>query len=379
MIARLHLDNIKKQLDNPDLPRGVILYGPRQVGKTTLTEQIKANSSHNPLTISGDDRDSATKILESCAWSQISPLIAGHDLIIIDEAQRIKDIGLAAKLILDNYKQAKLILTGSSALDLASRVSEPLTGRAYSYKLWPVSLTELNADLPYSTILNNLQNHVIYGGYPKLLTLNNLNDKRDYLLELTDKYLYKDMLDFGGIKNAPKVKDLLKLLAYQVGSLISVSELATQLEISRDAVNNYLNLLEASFIIFRLSGYGHNLRNEMKKMKKVYFWDTGIRNAIINNFEYKNTRGDWGQIWENFIISERHKKSEYNRLATNYHYWRLRTGTELDLVEVNGESVRGIEIKSNSKLPKAPPTWENAYQSADYQLINADNWHKFIL
>lgn len=379
MIHRKQLENISKQLNNPALPKGVIIYGPRQVGKTTLTQELLTRLDKKALVLSGDAQDSNVAALTTRDLNVINPILAGYELLVVDEAQRIKEIGLTAKLIIDNHPELTLILTGSSSLDLASKVGEPLTGRAYDYHLWPISQAELSNDLTYAERLGKLDEYLIYGQYPRLLTIPGVVEKKEYLLTLVDKYLYKDILDFGGIKNSTKIKDLLKLLAYQVGSQVSMTELATQLEISRDAVSNYINLLEASFIIFRLRGFSRNLRSEVHKMPKIYFWDNGIRNALINNFEYKSTRGDWGQLWENYIITERLKRNEYERWYANYYFWRLSTGAELDLIEQKSENLVGFEIKANTKLPKAPMSWLHAYPTGSYQVVNSSNWDQFVV
>lgn len=379
MIHRKQLENILAQLNNSTLPKGVIIYGPRQVGKTTLTQTLLTHLNKKALILSGDAQDSNVIAISTRDLNVINPILAGYELLIIDEAQRIKEIGLAAKLIIDNHPELTVILTGSSSLDLASKVGEPLTGRAYDYHLWPISQAELSSTLTYAERLGKLEEYVIYGQYPRLLTIPGIVEKKEYLLSLIDKYLYKDILDFGGIKNSNKIKDLLKLLAYQVGSQVSMTELATQLEISRDAVANYINLLEASFIIFRLRGFSRNLRSEMHKMSKIYFWDNGIRNALINNFEYKSTRNDWGQLWENYVISERLKRNEYERWHANHYFWRLSTGAELDLIEEKGNTLSGFEIKSNDKSPRAPKRWLESYPTSSYQTINSLNWDKFIV
>ncbi len=378
MILRNLQERIVKQLKNTDLPRGVILYGPRQVGKTTLTQEIIKYFDQKTLVLSGDRESVERKILESREWEKMKLLLADYELLVIDEAQRVKEVGLIAKIILDTRKDLKLILTGSAALDLASKVSEPLTGRAYSYRLWPIGQNELSGMMTYAERLANLEERVIYGSYPKLVLLNSQEEKHNYLHELVDKYLYKDILDYGGIRNPRKVRDLLKLVAYQVGNQVSIAELAAQLELSRDAVNNYIDLLEASFVIFRLPGFGRNLRNEMKKMNKIYFWDTGVRNALINQLNWKSERQDWGQLWENYVIGERMKRNEYEGWRANYYYWRLASGAELDLVEERGVELLGVEIKSGNKSPNAPTSWSTGYTQAKYQVVNSENWEEWV-
>lgn len=379
MIPRSLQTKIVTQLANPQLPRGVILYGPRQVGKTTLIDEIIKHFNQKTLILSGDRVSADLRTLESRNWEKMKLLLSGYEILIIDEAQRIKDVGLVAKIVLDTKQDMKVLLTGSAALDLASKVSEPLTGRAYNYHLWPIAQSELANMNTYAERLNSLDERIVYGNYPKALLLENQKDKQDYLRELIDKYLYKDILDYGGIRNSTKVRDLLTLLAYQVGSQVSITEIATQLEMSRDAVNNYIGLLEASFVIFRLSGFSRNLRNEMRKMDKIYFWDTGVRNALINQFGWRKERQDWGALWENFMIAERMKLNEYEGWRANYYYWRLNSGAELDVIEEIGTDLLGCEIKSNDKLPNAPSKWISAYPKAKYRVVNKDNWNEWVV
>lgn len=379
MILRKLQERIENQLHNNDLPNGVILYGPRQVGKTTLTESIVSNLKLKTLVLSGDIFSEEREIMETRDWNKMKLLLSGYEILVIDEAQRIQDIGLIAKIVLDVDKTLKVILTGSSALDLASKVSEPLTGRAYSYHLWPISQSELAQTMTYAERLAILEERIIYGSYPKVLSLSGQNEKREYLKELVDKYLYKDILDFGGMRNSSKIRDLLKLLAYQMGSQVSLAEIAAKLEISRDSVDNYIQLLESSFVIFRLGGYSRNLRKEVHKMNKIYFWDTGIRNALINQFEWATERQDIGALWENYLIVERLKRNEYEKWGANYYFWRLSTGAELDLIEEKEGKLLGVEIKWGRKEPKAPSGWTKSYVDASYATINKDNWNDWVV
>lgn len=378
MISRSLQLAIEAQLKNTALPRGVILYGPRQVGKTTLMQKIIKDMGGKTLLLSGDRTSEELAVLESREWNKMKLILSGYDTLVIDEAQRIQEIGLIAKIVLDSKAEMKVILTGSASLDLASKVSEPLTGRAYSYHLWPIAQMELAEIYTYAERLAGLEERVVYGSYPKVVTLQSYGQKSDYLRELIDKYLYKDILDFGGMRNSHKVRDLLRLLAFQVGNQVSVSELATRLEISRDAVNNYIQLLEASFVIFRLRGYSRNLRKEMRKMDKIYFWDTGVRNAVLNQFGLKVERNDFGQLWENYLIAERLKRNEYQNWRANYYYWRLNSGAELDLVEERGEKLLGVEIKVGNKCPNVPQSWKLAYPQADYCVVNRDSWNEWV-
>ncbi len=378
MIPRKLKDKILRQLQTDSLPRGVILYGPRQVGKTTLVEMITGELGKKVLVVSGDEMSEARRLLESREWAKMKLLLDGYDVLVIDEAQRIREVGLVAKIILDASK-LKVILTGSASLDLASKTSEPLTGRAYSYRLWPVSQGEMADWVGLASSLERVEEWVIYGSYPKVMTLGSLADKREYLVQLTEKYLYKDVLEFGGLKNADKLRSLLKLLAFQIGNQVSLAELGEQLEMSRETVKRYIGLLEASFIVFRVSGYSRNLRNEMRKMKKIYFWDTGVRNALLGQFGWREERGDWGQLWENWLIAERMKWLEYESKRRRGYFWRLKSGAELDWVEEGEGKLVGVEIKSGSKVVRPPASWLKGYPEAEYRVVNRDNWWEWVV
>jgi predicted AAA+ superfamily ATPase len=379
MITRKLQERIKKQLANLDLPRGVILYGPRQVGKTTLVQAIVRDLGLKTLVLNGDLLGSEIKTLCTRDIQKIKLLLSGYEMLVIDEAQRIEDIGIIAKIVMDFIPNLKVILTGSAALDLASRVSEPLTGRAYSYHLWPLSQQEYKEYETYAERLRNLEQRIVYGNYPKVNSLEGQDEKREYLTNLIDKYLYKDILEFGGMRNSSKIRDLLRLLAYQIGNQVSIAELAARLEISRDTVNNYIHLLEASFVIFRLHGFSRNLRKEMRKMDKIYFWDTGVRNALLNQYAWLAERLDSGALWENFMIVERLKRNEYEGWGANHYFWRLNSGAELDLIEERGSMLTGIEIKQGNKYPKLPDTFKEAYPDAKYRVVNIDNWNEWVV
>ncbi len=376
-IERKLLSTLKNQLSSTN--KGLVIYGPRQVGKTTLINDLLKEFKWKTLILNGDQRGSWWELLTSRDLSKLTLLVSGYDAIFIDEAQRIPEIGLSLKILLDNFPKLKIIITGSSSLDLASKISEPLTGRIYSYKLFPVSCNELfETRTPYE-METQIEERLIYGSYPEIFSLDGVLEKSKYLQNLVDTYLYKDLLEFGDIRNSSKILDLLKLLAFQAGSQVSLNELGKSLELNRITVERYIDLLEKSFIIFRLSGFSRNLRKEVTKMDKIYFYDLGVRNTIIGNLNLLNNRDDAGKLWENFLIVERMKKLQYEQKLFTQYFWRLSSGAEIDLVEeVNGE-LHGFEFKYGKKTVKIPLSWTTTYPKATATLINQDNWQNFAI
>lgn len=375
-IKRTLLSIIKDELTQTN--KGLVLYGPRQVGKTTLINDIINELGLKTLVLNGDQRGSWWESLTSRELSKITLLVSGYDAVFIDEAQRIPEIGLSIKILLDNFPKLKVIITGSSSLDLASKISEPLTGRVYSYKLLPIAQMELREMYTPHELETQNEERLIYGSYPELFSLDAILEKTEYLRNLTDAYLYKDLLEFGDIRNSSKIRDLLKLLAFQIGSQVSLNELAGALELSRTTVDRYIDLLEKSFIIFRLSGFSRNLRKEVTKMDKIYFYDVGVRNTIIGNFNLLKNRDDAGKLWENFLITERMKRQEYNKIIYSHYFWRLTSGAELDLIEETDGILHGFELKYGRKVAKAPKSWINTYPGATASTINRDNWQEFV-
>ena len=358
---------------------GVVIYGPRQVGKTTLVNDVIQKLGVKTLVLNADQRGSWWESLVSRELAKINLLVSGYDAVFVDEAQRIPEIGLSLKIILDNFSDLKVIVTGSSSLDLASKISEPLTGRVNSYKLFPVSEGELSDFCTPFEIESDLEERLIFGSYPKIFSIAGAQARADYLRNLTDAYLYKDLLEFGDVRNSAKIRDLLKLLAFQIGSQVSLTELAGSLELSRSTVDRYIDLLQKSFVIFRLSGFSRNLRKEVTKMDKVYFYDTGIRNTIIGNLNFLNDRDDAGKLWKNFLISERMKKQEYKGALYSHYFWRLTSGAELDLVEEEAGKLTGFEFKYSRKKLKPPKSWHATYPESRFEGVNRDNWQKFVI
>ena len=355
----------------------VILYGARQVGKTTLIKKILKGRVQKILEINADQRK-YQEVLSSQDLNQLQRLVAGFDLLFIDAAQRIPNVSLNLKILHDNIPELKIIVTGSSSLELANKISEPLTGRTWTFKLFPISILEWDELLNPFEIDQRLNEFLTFGMYPEVFSYKNDLDKMDYLKELTQSFLYKDLLDLSQIKNSGKIYDLLKILAYQIGSTVSYNELGKKLGLSTDTVISYIDLLEKVFIIFRLPGFSRNLRKEITKNKKVYFYDVGVRNALIEEFSSPEKRPDIGHLWENFIISERIKRNIYLKAHTNHYFWRTYTGAELDFVEQGTGKLSGTEIKWAKKTAKAPKTWMENYSESDFRCINTENYFEYL-
>ncbi len=377
MIPRIIEDSIRKKL--LESKKVIILYGARQVGKTTLAKAILKKINCKILEINADQQLYA-EILSSRSLETLIGLVSGYDILFIDEAQRIRDIGINLKILHDEIPDLKILVTGSSSLELASRIKEPLTGRTWTYRLFPISITEwkLYTDLNNFEISQKLNDWMLYGLYPELLSMENYNDKRTYLQELTSAYLYKDILTLANINYPDKLRQLLKLIAFQIGNLVSIHELANTLQINRETVIHYIDLLEKSFVLFRLSGFSRNLRKEITKMDKIYFYDLGVRNSIIENFNSVQLRNDAGVLWENFLIVERMKNNAYKHHFANTYFWRTHTGAELDYIEEKDGNLNGYEFKWKKKNSRKPKTWLETYSNSSYSMINQNNFAEFI-
>jgi len=356
----------------------VTLYGPRRTGKTTFIKNYLETVEGKLFRSTGDDLQ-LREVLTSQNKSRIIQSFSGYDLIFIDEAQRIPDIGWGIKLLIDEYPSLKIILTGSSSFELASEVNEPLTGRSWTVKLYPFSSQELINWLGTMEYLSLLDNYLIFGTYPETVTASGFAEKREYLSELKNAYLFKDILELENIRNASKITDLLKLLAFQIGNEVSLNELSNALGIAKQTVERYLNLLELTFVIKKVSGFSRNLRKEVTKTARYYFFDNGIRNALINNFNMPESRNDMGQLWENYCVIERLKKQEYTPVFSNNYFWRTYDQQEVDWVEEREGHLYGYEFKWNpKKLIKAPKAWTQAYPEASFKPITPDNMLEFI-
>jgi len=348
----------------------LVLYGARQVGKTTLIKSI-LNEFKKTLYLQGDDPKDAL-LLENRSSIELKELVSEYDLVVIDEAQRVKDIGTVLKLIADNVPDVKVIASGSSSFELANKLSEPLTGRNRKFYLFPLSMEELVDAYGKININKELETYLTFGMYPKIVASDSREEKSLLIKELTGDYLFKDLFMFGDIRNSFAFEKLIKLIALRVGSEISYSELAKEAGISRDTVLNYINLLEQAFIVFRLTPMYTNKAKEINKSHKIYFYDVGIRNALINNTDPLELRADKGAIFENFFIAEKIKEREYSGRVSEVHFWKKRNGGEIDFIEVENGKIRAYECKWKETVG-APKGWEVLYPEAKFECINIDN------
>ncbi|HOX79193.1 MAG TPA: ATP-binding protein [Bacteroidales bacterium] len=355
----------------------LLILGPRQVGKTTLMKDYLKKSPLRYKFITGDDL-LIQKPFVTQSLSEIKSFCEGYDLLAIDEAQKIPNIGAAMKLMVDNIPGLHVIATGSSSFELAGQTGEPLTGRKTTLLLYPVAQMELLNHFNKFELGQKINDFLVYGGYPEVITRDSLEEKRKVLNEITGSYLFKDILAFERIRNPQFLIDLLRMLAFQIGSEVSVNELSVKLGIDNKTVKKYIELLEKSFILHTVRGYSGNLRKEISKKPKFYFYDTGIRNAIIANFNPPETRNDLGQLWENFIVMERIKKQTYLPLYANNYFWRSWTGKEVDFIEEREGKLFGFEIKWSNARTKVPSLWLESYPEATFEIINKDNYLEFI-
>ena len=355
----------------------VVLYGARQTGKTTISNSVLKNTSGKTLRINADELK-YVDVLSSRDFQKIELLVSGYDILFIDEAQRIPDIGINLKIIHDNLPDMKILVTGSSSFELANRVKEPLTGRTVTHILYPISIAELHNYNNLFELQSRLEEFMTYGMYPPVLQFKPGEQKEKYLRELASSYLYKDILELSSIRSSSAISDLLKLLALQIGNEVSLNEVAQNLNISQETVNSYIDLLEKAFIVFRLGGFNRNLRKEISKRNKIYFWDLGVRNTLINNFSPFKIRNDVGAMWENFIVAERLKHLSYNGIYASTYFWRTYTGAEVDYVEEKNGELFAFEIKYKKVRRKAPRTWVENYGN-NFQCITADNFWEFVM
>ena len=355
-----------------------VLYGPRRTGKTSLINKLLENFTGKTFRGSGDDLQTS-EILSSQKSEQILSAFRGYDLVFIDEAQRIPGIGMGLKILTDNSPELIIVATGSSSFELANKVGEPLTGRSYIHTLFPISMLEIEKQFGSFEIMQKLENFLIYGTYPEVLTSKNNEEKKDYLFLLRDAYLFKDILELESIRNSSKLINLLRLLAFQIGHEVSLNELSRNLEIAKQTVERYLDLLEKTFIIKKVPGFSRNLRNEVTKTARYYFWDNGIRNAVINNFNPVVMRNDIGMLWENFLFIERIKKQSYKKIYSNNYFWRTYDRKEIDFVEERDGRLYGFEFKWSKKKSKPPKIWTDTYKEASYETITKENFIKFLI
>ena len=366
------LQKIIEQRDNKH--KAVIIIGARQVGKTTLLKNILKDSSY--LFIDGDN-PAIRSLLDNPNTEEIKSIIGKHKIVFIDEAQRINNIGITIKIIIDQLQDVEIYVTGSSAFYLQNTINESLTGRKWEYELFPITWEEFENKKGYLNSIQQLENRIIYGFYPEVL--NKQGEEQAVLNQLINSYLYKDILEFSGIRKPEVLNKLLRALAFQIGNEVSYNELSKIVGIDKETISKYIQILEQGYVIFRLPAFSKNLRNEIKRNQKIYFYDTGIRNAIISTFTHLDFRQDKGVLWENFLIAERLKQNRYKETYAQMYFWRTKQQQEVDLVEIKNGKIAGFELKWKAKkTAKLPKTFINNYD-VDAFIIDKDNFRDFIM
>lgn len=371
---------VRKQLDYAFARlfkgKAFIIFGPRQTGKTTFVEQLLAKVDKKTLYLNGDDADVRETLAKPNA-AQIAQLLAGYDVLFIDEAQRINDVGLLIKIIVDRFKHIQVIATGSSAFELSGKINEPLTGRKYEMMLLPFSYAELVSDTDFITEERSLEQRLIYGSYPEII--NDPQNAEEHLKLLADSYLYKDLFTLEDVKKPLLFEKIVKALALQVGSEVNFSELAQLVKADQKTVDKYISLLEKSFVVFSLPAFSGNVRNEIKKNKKIYFYDTGIVNAITRNFSPLANRNDVGALFENYMIAERMKFLHQNQIEAECFFWRTTQQQEIDYIEKTKDKFLAVEFKwSERGKNKIPVTFTQAYPDAETLLVSKNDRGIFL-
>jgi predicted AAA+ superfamily ATPase len=355
----------------------VVIYGARRTGKTTLLREFLKGEAGPYLLVSGEDI-TVQSFLSSQSLEKLKAFVGANRLLVVDEAQKVRNIGLNLKMIVDHIPDIRVIATGSSSFDLARSIGEPLTGRKTTLIQYPLAQLEIGAMEQHHETAARLEQRLIYGSYPEVVLMEDCREREQYLKEIVSSYLYKDILELEGIRQSAKIGRLLQLIAFQIGKEVSYTELGASLGMSKNTVDHYLDLLEKAFVIQRLGGFSRNLRSEVTKNSRYYFIDTGVRNALINNFNPIDLRSDVGELWENYLIMERMKQQEYRRETANNYFWRTYTKKELDLVEERGGRLYGYEMKWGKSKPRPPKEWTTAYPEAAWDVINRENYLEFI-
>lgn len=374
MINRIIGEKIKKAISGER--KVIIIYGPRQSGKTTLIKYLLSEIKQDFEYFTGDDLY-AQNIFSKNELELLKKVIKS-DILVIDEAQKIENIGLSLKLIFDNT-QVKIITSGSASFDLSNKLSEHLTGRTKTFWLYPLAFSEVEDKYRRVSKETALEEMLKYGMYPKVQDLTSNQDKENYLYEYLNNYLYKDILSFSGVRKPKKIVDLLTLLALQIGNEVKISELSQNLSISQKAVENYLDVLEKMFVLMNLRGFSRNLRKEISKTSKYYFFDIGLRNALIRNFNPLKMRSDAGELFENWFIMEKIKAASIFERPANFYFWRTYDQQEIDLIEERAGRLYGYEVKWRKTKHKNPSDWLRAYDNSQYEIVNNENYQNFIL
>ena len=365
------IENIIKQ--KIGTKKAIILVGPRQVGKTTLLKTILDKDEY--LFLDADD-PTVRKLLTNANTEQIRRLLGNYNKVFIDEAQRIENIGITLKIITDQFSGVQLFVSGSSSFELNNLLNEPLTGRKWNYELLPISWEEYEKKHGYLVSEQQLENRLLYGFYPDIL--NNPGDEKELLQQLVNSYLYRDILTFANIRKPEVLEKLVEALALQIGNEVNYNELAQIVGINKNTIQKYIEILEKGYIVFRLGSFSRNIRNEIKRNKKIYFFDNGVRNMIIGNFNNLDLRVDKGALWENFLMAERYKQNVYKNRYAKMYFWRTRQQQEVDFVEINGNKITGYEFKWNArKKVRLPKTFIDGY-NADSCIIDRTNFRDFV-
>ncbi len=354
----------------------LIIYGPRRTGKTTLLNKFLEGRS-GYLLVNGEDRDTQ-HYLSSQSIAQLKAFVGSHHLLVIDEAQKIPDVGLNLKLLVDHCPELSILATGSSAFDLAHQLGEPLTGRKITLRMFPLSQMEIGATETIVQTRAHLEARLIYGSYPEVVVMQDQQKMRMYLHELVNAYLYKDILAIEGIRKSKQITQLLQLLAFQMGKEVSLSELGQQVGLNRSTVERYLDLLEKAFVLVNIPAFDRNLRKTISKKSRYYFYDVGVRNAIINHFHPLSMRNDVGELWENYLVIERIKKQNYQNILSNNYFWRSYNQQEIDWIEERDGALFAFEMKWKQVTVKVPSEWRSAYPGAEFKVIHQENYLDFI-
>lgn len=370
MISRDLASNLRDKLNKGKV---IVLIGPRQVGKTTLINSLLENNSY--LFLDGDD-NTVIETLSNANTEILKSIIGSYKYIFIDEVQRIPNIGLKLKIMVDQFKDVQVIVSGSSAFDINNATQESLTGRKFEYHLFPISWNEFENNIGYIKAQQQLELRMLYGMYPDVI--NNFGNEYEILKNLVSSYLYKDILVLAGIRKSDVLQKILQALAMQVGSEVSYNEIAQLVGVDKNTVNNYIDLLEKNFVVFRLHSFSKNLRNEIKANKKIYFYDNGVRNMIIGNFNSLEFRHDKGALWENFMMAERVKLLSHTQSLAKSYFWRTTTQQEIDYIETKADEVNAFEFKwAMTKKVKLPKSFIDAYQP-NFMVVNKENFREFL-
>lgn len=358
----------------------LLLIGPRQVGKTTLLKNILTSiSSEKKVQFWNCDESDVRQFLSEANSAKLKSFVGNSDFIVIDEAQRVKDIGLTIKLLHDSFPNVQLAVTGSSSLDLSNSINEPLTGRKFEYNLFPFSTNELVNHTSMLEEMRLLKNRLVYGFYPDVV--NNPGEEKEILTNIVNSYLYKDVFEFQDIRKSSVIGKLVQALALQVGSEVSFNELGNLLGIDTVTVQRYVDLLEKAYVIFHIRSFSRNVRNELKKSIKIYFYDNGVRNSVISNFSPVELRSDIGALWENYLISDRIKNNAYHNKHAKYYFWRTTQKQEIDFIEEVDQNLFAYEFKYNPKKvnSKCPVTFSNNYPNVPFDVITSENYMDFVV